>query len=67
MAIESDISAFEDREEEEGEWRVEYFDDDGGCYVAVFAGPAAERRARDYCEALKAGTLKLVTAGPAFN
>jgi hypothetical protein len=29
-------------------WRVEYFDADGGCYVTVFAGPAAEKRARDY-------------------
>jgi alcohol dehydrogenase (cytochrome c) len=38
MPSESEISAFEDREED-GEWRVEYFDDDGGCYVAVFAGP----------------------------
>jgi hypothetical protein len=35
-----------------GEWRVEYFDDDGGCYVAIFAGPAAEQRARDYRDAL---------------
>ena len=23
------------------EWRVEYFDDDGGCYVTIFAGPVA--------------------------
>ena len=30
------------------DWRVEYFDDDGCCYVAVFAGPAAEARARAY-------------------
>ena len=37
-----------------GEWRVEYFDDDGGCYVAIFAGPAAEQRARDYRDALSA-------------
>jgi hypothetical protein len=22
-----------------GDWRVEYFDDDGGCYVTVFAVP----------------------------
>jgi hypothetical protein len=29
-----------------GEWRVEYFDDDGGCYVTIFAGPAAERKVR---------------------
>jgi hypothetical protein len=38
-----------------GEWRVEYFDDDGGCYVTVFAGPRAEKRARDYAGALRAG------------
>ena len=31
-----------------GDWRVEYEDDDGGCYVAVFTGPGAEQRARDY-------------------
>jgi hypothetical protein len=22
-----------------GDWRVEYFDDDGACYITVFAGP----------------------------
>jgi hypothetical protein len=66
MPIESDISAFEDREED-GEWRVEYFDDDGGCYVAVFAGPEAQRRAQDYADALKAGVLTLVTVGCASN
>jgi hypothetical protein len=42
----------------QGEWRVEYFDDDGGCYVAIFADPAAERRARDYFASLKSGRLK---------
>ena len=47
MPIESEIKVFEDRIVS-GEWRVEYFDDDGGCYVAIFAGPAAEQRARDY-------------------
>jgi hypothetical protein len=30
------------------EWRVEYFDDEGGCYVTIFAGPAAEARAKTY-------------------
>jgi hypothetical protein len=40
------------------EWRVEYFDDDGGCYVTVFAGPKAERRTRDYFDALKFGWLQ---------
>ena len=40
------IAVFEDRREA-GDWRVEYFDDDVGCYVTMFAGPGAERRARD--------------------
>jgi hypothetical protein len=48
----------EDREGN-GEWRVEYFDADGGCYVTIFAGPAAENRARDYYTALKTGSLKI--------
>jgi hypothetical protein len=47
MPIESEIKVFEDRIVS-GDWRVEYFDGDGGCYVAIFAGPAAEQRARDY-------------------
>jgi hypothetical protein len=45
-----------------GEWRVEYFDDDGACYVTVFAGPKAEKRARDYFDALKFGRLRAVRA-----
>ena len=43
-----------------GDWRVEYFDNDGGCYVTVFAGPKAEQRARDYFQALKFGRLRTV-------
>jgi hypothetical protein len=61
---ESSISVFGDRDQT-GEWRVEYFDDDGGCYVTLFAGPEAESRALDYGEALKARVLELVTIGPA--
>jgi hypothetical protein len=57
---------FEDRDQAD-EWRVQYFDDDGGCYVTIFAGPEAERRARDYAGALRAGVLRLVTVGPATN
>ena len=49
-----------------GEWRVEYFDDDGGCYVTIFAGPAAERRARDYFISLKSGRLRWVRADSTF-
>jgi hypothetical protein len=33
--IESDtMMVFEDRDQT-GEWRVEYFDNDGGCYVTI--------------------------------
>jgi hypothetical protein len=51
-----EIKVFEDRIVS-GEWRVEYFDGDGGCYVAIFAGPTAEQRARDYGDALRTGRL----------
>lgn len=47
-----------------GEWRVEYQDDDGGCYVTIFAGPAAERRARIYFEPLKTGHIATIRSGP---
>jgi hypothetical protein len=50
------VAVFEGRHGS-GEWRVEYFDDDGGCYVTVFAGPEAEQRAREYFAALKGGRL----------
>ena len=66
MPIESDTLVFEDRDQA-GEWRVEYFDEDGGCYVTIFAGPGAEKRARDYGDALKAGVLKLVTVRPGLE
>jgi hypothetical protein len=39
------------------DWLVEYFDDDGGCYVTIFSGPAAEHRARGYFAALKTGSI----------
>jgi hypothetical protein len=45
------------------DWRVEYFDHDSRCYVTVFAGPAAQQRARIYFDALTAGTLKAACAG----
>jgi hypothetical protein len=64
---EPDIKLFEDRsgsDEWRGEWRVEYFDEDGGCYVTIFAGPEAAQRAQDYSTALKAGTLRPHTFGP---
>jgi hypothetical protein len=32
------------------EWRVEWFDDDGACEVAIFAGPKARERALRYAD-----------------
>ena len=43
--FQQNVTVIEDRDGT-GEWRVEYFDDDGACYVTVFSGPQAERRAR---------------------
>ena len=40
---------FEDRESA-GNRRVEWFDDDGGCEVEIFAGQNARGRARRYAE-----------------
>ena len=57
--FQQEVTVIEDRDGT-GEWRVEYFDDDGACYVTVFAGPKAERRARDYFDALKFGRLRAV-------
>lgn len=31
-----------------GQWVVETFGDDGECYQALFSGPGAEDRAREY-------------------
>jgi len=59
MGVATDIKLFQDKIDADA-WRVEYFDEDGGCYVAIFAGPAAERRARDYREALAAGRVARV-------
>ena len=39
---------------------VEWSDAGGGCYVTTFDGPLAERRAREYFDALKAGRLKVL-------
>jgi hypothetical protein len=55
------VTVYEDRYDN-GEWRVEYFDDDGGCCVAVFAGPEAERRAREYFADLKSEQLRTIRA-----
>jgi hypothetical protein len=53
-----EVSVKEDRHGS-GEWRV---DDDGACYVTIFAGPASERRARDYFACRKSGRLKIQRA-----
>jgi hypothetical protein len=63
LKLNAEIKVFEDQIVS-GEWRVEYFDDDGGCYVAIFAGPAAEQRARDYGGALSTHLLTPVTVTP---
>ena len=42
-------SVFEDRETP-GDWRVEKFDDDGGCEVRAFTGPDARWQAIDYAK-----------------
>jgi hypothetical protein len=55
------VTVLEDRHGN-GEWRVEFFDDDGGRYVTVFAGPEAERRARAYFAGLKNGRLRTIRA-----
>jgi hypothetical protein len=38
---------FEDRETP-GQWRVEWFDDDGRCELEIFKGPIARRDALRY-------------------
>ena len=40
---------FEDRVNP-SDWRVEWFDDDGRCEVAIFAGPKARERALRYAD-----------------
>jgi hypothetical protein len=42
-----EYEVFEDKRQPH-DWRVEAFDDDGGCYVAIFSGPDAKRRAQEY-------------------
>ena len=40
---------FEDREIA-GQWRVEKFDQEGGCDVRIFTGPSARQQAIDYAK-----------------
>lgn len=58
MPIKDSLSVFPDQHEP-NDWRIEYQDEDGGCYVVIFAGPEAERRAREYFAELERGTLNL--------
>jgi hypothetical protein len=44
-AFHGEVSVNEDRFGT-GEWRVEYFDDDGGCYVTIFRSCCREASAR---------------------
>jgi hypothetical protein len=52
---------FEDRGHP-GEWRVEYGDDRGERYVAIFSGPEARARARVYRDALANRILVTIRA-----
>lgn len=47
-------------EADRGSYVVEYFDAHDRCYVTVFAGPEAEKRACDYLDALKTGRLEII-------
>ena len=57
------FNCVEDRYEPR-DWRVEYFDEDGGCYVTIFAGPLAEQRAKAYRAALTSGLIKPLSLEP---
>jgi hypothetical protein len=50
---------FEAREHA-GEWRVEWFDEDGGCEVAIFSGPNARERALRYADRQYGGFEEVV-------
>ena len=41
---------FLDRHGNGGEWRVEWFNSDGGCEVAIFSGPNSRDRALRYAD-----------------
>jgi hypothetical protein len=54
-------------EDQARDWRVAYFDRDGAGYVTIFAGPEAERRARDYFRTLRLGAVKIVRESTKAN
>jgi hypothetical protein len=51
-----DLQVFGDKLQTD-HWRVEYFDDEGSCFVTVFSGQQAEARARAYHDALSDRTV----------
>ena len=53
---------FEDRETP-GQWRVEWFDDDGRCELEIFTGPTARRQVLRYAMQ-KYGTFREVHLEP---
>lgn len=38
------------------DWRVEAFGSSGECYVAIFCGPCAQKRAENYARWMNAGS-----------
>ena len=63
MKVDHEIKVFQEHSgvaKWHNEWRVEYFDTEGGSYVTIFAGPQAEQRARDYYNALITGALDAI-------
>lgn len=53
-----EYEAFEDQKHS-GDWRVEAFDEDGRCFVAIFAGPEAKQRAEEYARWKRERTFAL--------
>ena len=43
---------------------VEYFDEDGSCYITIFVGPLAQERAKAYRAALTSGAIKPFSVEP---
>ena len=51
---------------DDGSYVVEYCDVNGRSYVTVFAGPEAEKRAREYFDVLNTGRLKIIRDDASF-
>ena len=54
-------NVFEDRVTP-GQWRVEWFDDDGRCELEIFSGPDARRQALRYPSSIEAGAMRWCNA-----